>query len=74
MSEIRSKVKKETRKLRREHLYKESRRHENTISTCILKISRKLKDYYLSGLAKAKVTCVTILFYLVCVCVCVCIS
>lgn len=32
----------------------------DTMRTFILKISRKLRDCYLSGLAQVKVTCVTI--------------
>lgn len=43
--------------------------NKKAISTFILKISRKLRDCNLSGLAKRKVTCVTLgYFFFVCVC------
>lgn len=42
--------------------------NETTISTFILKISRKLRDCYLSGLARGKVTCVTISSFFSCWC------
>lgn len=46
--------------------------NKNTISAFILKISRKLRDSYLSELAHGKVSCGTILsLFSVCVRVCV---
>jgi len=38
--------------------------NENTLSAFILKTSRKLRDFYLSGLAQEKVTFVTVFFFL----------
>lgn len=38
----------------------ENGQNETTMCALILKISRKLRDYYLSGLAEVKISCVTI--------------
>lgn len=54
----------------------ENGENEKAVSTFILKISRKLRDRYLSGLARRKVTCETIFSFFFCLCmyVCVCVS
>lgn len=41
--------------------------NKKAISTFLLKISRKLRDCNLSGLAKRKVTCVTLGYFFLCV-------
>lgn len=49
---------------------RENGQNENAIQAFILKISRKLRDCYLSGLAERKVTRVTMsspVFFCVCV-------
>lgn len=54
---------------------RENGEKETAVSTFILKISRKLRDCYLSGPAEGKVTYGTIFFFFtafVCVCLCVC--
>lgn len=47
---------------KREPQMTENGENEKAISAFILKISRKLRNRYLSGLAKRKVTCETIFF------------
>lgn len=47
---------------------RENGENERAISAFILRISRKLKDCYLSGLAVGKVTVVTVFFACVCMC------
>lgn len=47
---------------------RENGKNETAISTLVLKISRKLRDCYLPGLAVGKVTC-----FCLCMCMCVCV-